>query len=80
MVALGYRLILLLPATGGPALPGGPFRLGVSYQFCVETSLPEVQGSRYSGTDIPGPADAQPLRKNDVGKDKGSLGVPTQVK
>ena len=37
MITPGYRLILLLSATGGPALPDGPFRLSVSYQACMET-------------------------------------------
>ena len=52
MVASGYRLILLLPATGGPDLPGGPFRLGVTHQACVETPLPEVHLPGYPVTDF----------------------------
>ena len=32
LVSPGYRLILLLLATGGPALSGGPFHLSVTYQ------------------------------------------------
>ena len=79
MVASGYRLILLLPATGGPALLYGPFRLVVSYTACVETPLPDVHLSGYPSPDLLGPADAQHLCKNDVGKDKGSLGVPTPI-
>ena len=42
MITPGYRLILLLSSTGGPALPRCPFRLGVSYQAYMETSLLEV--------------------------------------
>ena len=42
MVSQGFYLILLLLATGGAALSCCPFRLGVSYQACVETPLPEV--------------------------------------
>ena len=62
VVAPGYRLILLLPATGGPALPGRPSRLGVSYQSHVETPLPEVHPLCYSGPDLSGPTDARSLR------------------
>ena len=35
VVALGYYIILLLPATGGPTLPGSPFRLGIPHQVPV---------------------------------------------
>ena len=80
VVAPGYILILLLPATGGPALPGGPFRIGVSYQSPVEAPLPEVPPVHYSVPDLSGLADAQRLCKNNVVKDKGSLGVPTPAK
>ena len=58
MVALGYRLILLLPATGGPALPVAPFRLGVPYQACVETPVPEFHRPGDLCPDLLGPADA----------------------
>ena len=77
MVALGYRFILLLPATGGSALPGAPFRLSTPHQARVETPLPEVHPPGDSGTDLLCPADAQHLCKNNVGKDEESLGVPT---
>ena len=62
LVALGYRLILLFSATGGPALPAGPFCLGVSYQSFVEILFLEVHLPRDSGPDITGPTDAQRLR------------------
>ena len=75
--ALGYRLILLLSNGGGPALPGDPFRLGFPYQDRVETPLLEVHLLSQPGPDLLGPMNAQRLRKNDVGKDEGSLGVPT---
>ena len=77
MVALGYRFILLLPATGGSALPGAPFRLSTPHQARVETPLPEVHPPGDSGTDLLCPADAQHLCKNNVGKYEESLGVPT---
>ena len=80
MAAPGYRLILLLPAIGGPALSGGPFHLGIPHQSPVETSLPEVHPPGYPRPYLPGPADAQRLCKNDVGRDKGSLGVPIPSK
>ena len=79
VVAQGYRLLLLLPATGGPALPGFPFRLCVPHQACVETPLLEVHLPGDPRPDFPGPTDAQRLRKKDMGKDEGSLGVPTPV-
>ena len=44
--ALDYRLILLLSAGGGPALPGGPFRLGVPYQDRMENPILEVHPLR----------------------------------
>ena len=40
VVSLGYHLIILLPATVVPALPGGPLRRGVPQQACVENPLP----------------------------------------
>ena len=46
MEALDYRLILLLSAGGGPALPGGPFRLGVPYQDRMENPILEVHPLR----------------------------------
>ena len=77
MKAPGYRLILLLPAGGGPDLTGGTFRLGSPYQTCVLTSIPEVYMPGDPGPDLSGWTDAQRLCKNNVGKDEGSLGVPT---
>ena len=77
MLAPGYHLILLFSPTGGPALPGVPFRLGIPYQARMETHLPEVHMTGYPRPDLLGPADAQRLRKNNASKDKGSLGVPT---
>ena len=79
MVAPGFFLLLLLAAGGGPALPGGPFRLGaplrlgVPHQDRVETPLPEVHPPRDCRPDISDPTEAQRIRKNDVGKDEGSL-------
>ena len=72
MLAWGYRLIVLRPATGSPGPPGGPFRLGVPYQSRVDTPLTEVHPLRYSGPDLSGPADVQSLHR--------SLRVPTLVK
>ena len=77
MVAPCYHLILLLPATGGPDLLEGPFRLGIPHQAYMYTPLPEVHPPGYPGTDILGPADAQRLCKNYVVEDKGSIGAPT---
>ena len=80
VVASCHCLDLLLDASGKPALPGGPFRLGVSYQARVETPLPEFHAPHYTGPDISGPADSQRLGKNAVGKYKGYLGVLTPAK
>ena len=80
MIAPGNRLILLLPTISGPDLPGGPFRLCVSYQSRVETPLPEVHLPHYPGPYLLGPTDSQRLCKNNVGKDKGYLGVPGHPK
>ena len=76
MVASGYRLILILSSAGGPVLHGSPFRLSVSYQACMETPLPEVHPPGYTHPDLPGPADTQRLREDEVGKDEGPLGFP----
>ena len=65
------------PATGGPILIGGPFCLHITYQAYVETPLLEFHLPNYLRPDLLGPADAQRLFENDVGKDEGSLGVPT---
>ena len=45
----------------------------------METSLPEVHPPGDLRPDFPGPTDSQRLCGDDVGKDKGSLGVPTLV-
>ena len=42
VVAPGYRLLLLLSATGGPAVSVGSFRLLIPHQACMDTPLPEV--------------------------------------
>ena len=76
MLALGYRLILLLSSAGGSALPGTPFRLSVSYQASVDTPLPKVHPPGDPGSDLPGPADAQRLCEGDVDKEEGPLRVP----
>ena len=80
VVALSYRLILLLPAGGGPALSGIPFRLGVPHQTCVLDPLVEVNAPRDPCPDLSALADAQRLHKNDVDKKGGSLGVKTPYK
>ena len=69
-------VVLLLAAEVGPALAGSPFRLNVPHQASILSPLPEFHGPGYPGPYLPGPADAQRLCKNDVGKDEGSLGVP----
>ena len=79
MVAPGCRLHPLLSAGGGPDLPGGPFRLSIPHQACMETPLPEFYPPDDPRPDLPGPADAQRLREDNVGNDKGYLGVPTPV-
>ena len=43
----------------------------------METPIPEVHLPGYPRPDLLGPADAQRLRKNDVVKDKGYLGIST---
>ena len=80
MISFGYRLILLFPDTGNLALPGGPFRINVPHQACLYPPLPEVHPSGDPHPDLPGSADAQCLRENNVGEDKGYLGVPTHTK
>ena len=76
MVAPGHGLLLLLSAAGGSALLVGPFRLGILRQARMETSLPEVHMPGDLRPDLPGPTDTQRLREEDVGENKGSLGVP----
>ena len=73
----GHGVVLLLAAEGGPTLAGSPFRLGIPYQASMLSLLPEVHAPGDPCPDIPVPADAQRLSKNDVGEDEGSLGVPT---
>ena len=77
MVDLNYGFVLLITAGGGPTLSGSPFRLGISYQTRVLVPLPEVHAPRDTVPDISGSEDAQHLCENNVGKDEGSLGVPT---
>ena len=72
-----HGIILLLAAEGGTALSGSPFRLGVPHQASMLSPLPEVHAPGDPGPDLPVPADAQSLRKINVGKDEGSLGVLT---
>ena len=77
MKAPGHGFVLLLATRGGPALSGSPFRLGISHQACMLAPLPEVHALRDPRPDLTGPENAQCLRKNDVGKNKGYLRVPT---
>ena len=74
---LGHGVFLLLTAEGGPALVGSPSRLGEPRQDSMLSPIPEFHAPGDSGPDLTGPEDAQRLCKNDVGEDKGSLGVPT---
>ena len=76
MAAPGYRLILLLPAIGGPALSGGPFHLGIPHQSPVETSLPEVHPPGYPCQDLPVPLNTHHVCEDDVGKNEGPIEVP----
>ena len=77
MKALRHGIVLLLVNRGGPALLGSPFRLDVPHQARMLAPLPEVHAPCDPHPDLTGPADARRLRKNDVGEDEGSLGVPT---
>ena len=79
MVTSGHGFVLLLDATGGPALPGGPFRLSIPHQTPVQTPLPEVHAPRNPGPDLLVTVDAQHLCKSNVGKDEGSLRVLTPI-
>ena len=76
MEVLRYGIILFLTAECGPSFAGSIFRLGVPHQAIMLSSLPEVHAPGYPCPDLPGPVDAQRLRKNDMGEDEGSLGVP----
>ena len=58
VVAPGQGLVLLLSSVGGPALPGGPFHLGVPHQTRVQTLLQKFNAPRSPGPDLSGPADA----------------------
>ena len=80
MVTPTYGFVLLLAAGGRPALSGSSLRHGASYNTRVLASLPEVHALRDPGPDISGLEDAQRIPDNNVGKDKGSLGVPTPAK
>ena len=73
MVASGYRLILLIPATGGPALPGGTFRLGIPHKAYMETPLPEVHLPGYLHLDLPGPAETKILIRSTWANTRGLL-------
>ena len=77
VIALGYPLILLLPATGYTGLPGVSSCLVVPHHYHMETPLPEVHSLGDMCLDLFGPTDTQRLRNNKVGKDKRPLGVPT---
>ena len=80
MVTPRNGLVLLLYSTVSPSLYDGPFNLGVPYQACTETPLPEVHPPGDPRPDLLGPADAQRLCNNDVVDYEGPLGVPTPVK
>ena len=71
-----YRLILLLADRGGPALSGGPFRVGIPHQSHMLAPPPEVHELRNPGSYLSGSADAQRLREDDVSKEEGFLRVP----
>ena len=77
MITPHNGLILFLSSTGIPALPGGPFRLGIPFQACMDTPLLVVHPPGDPRLDLLGPMDTLNLRKNDVGKHEGPLGVPT---
>ena len=69
MVSPRYSVVFILAAESGPALSDRPFRLGVPHQARVQTLILEVHAPHDNGPDLSGPADAQRLRKNDVGED-----------
>ena len=69
-------LAILLSSTVIPALTDSPFHLGIPYQACMDIPLPEVHLPGYPRPDLLGPADAQPLCEDNVGKYEGPLGVP----
>ena len=75
VVAPRGGLILLLSSTGGPALPGRPFRLSIPHQARMETPLPEVHPPGDPCLHLLFPMEAHCLCKNDVGKEDGSLRV-----
>ena len=72
-----HGIVLLFAAEGGPDLMCSPFCPGVPYQARMLAPLPEFHAPGDPVPDLPGPADAQRFSKNNVGKDEGSLGVPT---
>ena len=71
----GHGSVLLLAAEGGPTLAGSPFQLGTPHQASMLSPILEVHAPVDPWPDLPGPADAQHLQKNDMGKDEGSLEV-----
>ena len=79
MIAPLYGIVLLLPVGGGPALSGIPLRLGFPHKACILSPLLEDHVPHDLRPDLTGPADAQHLREDDVGKDEGSLRVPAPV-
>ena len=78
MVAQGYRL-LLLSSSGSSALPGSHFCLGIPHQDRLETPHPYFHPPGDTRLYRSGPADTQHIRKDDVGEEKGYLGVLTPV-
>ena len=76
MIASGYRLIFLLSSAGGYDLTDIPFCLSVSHQAFMETPIPDVHPPVDLCPDLPCPTDTHNICKDDVGKDKGLLGVP----
>ena len=73
-------LFLLLSCTGGPALPGSPFRLDIPYQVRMDTPLPEVHPPGFTRPDLLGLTDTQRLRKDNLFKDEEPLRFPTPAK
>ena len=75
MVTISYSLLLLLSATGGPAIPFIPLQLRIPHQACVDSPLPEVHPPIHPCPYLSGPEDAQHLGDDYVSKDEGPLGV-----
>ena len=74
-----YGIVLLLTNEGGLALAGSPFRIGIPQQASILSPLSEVHAPGDPCRDLLGPTDAQRLSQHDMGKDEGSLGVPTPL-